>query len=118
MNAKALKRARKAARSTPVEYTDDPTDTTKVFRCPCGTVVPRPSFSVAKGVYITSRHTRPVIIWAPLRSKSGVLHVKPITTHEVCTAFEPPAEPPPPPAKEPEYEVGEFISIPPPGVAL
>ena len=59
-----------------------------MITCGCGVEIPNPSFSVAKGVYVTSHHWTSETVWVPVKSKSGRVYMKAKTVLKRCDYFE------------------------------
>lgn len=70
-----------------IEFTHDPRDLTRTYLCACGEEIPRPSYSVARDMWVTGRHGTTHIQWLPLKAKSGRVYFKPIRVVEVCDAL-------------------------------
>ena len=94
MNAKKAKLIRKLRRQAdalgPERTTTDPRDV-GIFVCACGKPIPRPSYSVPKQAWITSRHLESVTDWITFKSKSGVTYVQPLGVLRQRRAYHPQA---------------------------
>lgn len=83
----------------------------RLIQCPCGELIPAPSYSVRLNCYVTSRHYVTKTEWAPVKSKRGVVYYKPVLLKQICTAFdEQPTEPTPAGSDQPHEPPSELRS--------
>lgn len=106
--SKAVKRHWVAG--TQADYAGD--DHVLPFFCPCGTQVAMPSYSTRRQTWITAPHGITKTEFGPFKSRSGVIHWRPVALRSWCRGFErQDPEPEPEQPKEPTHEVGEWTPI-------